>query len=95
MNILIILGIAVLLLVYLGYKWNNMRTKIAFFFIIFGAIFVLFIFLVISGRLDVSDLGQASSSMKGYFLSIKGVAVKVFETTGRIIGRLSSGNSTG
>lgn len=95
MNILIILGIAAIILVYLGYKWNNMRTKIAFFFILFGAVFLLFIFFVISGRLDFSDLGQASSSMKGYFLSIKGVAVKVFETTGRIIGRLSAGNSTG
>jgi len=95
MNILIILGIAAIILVYLGYKWNNLRTKVAFFFILFGVLFLLFISFMISGRLDFSDLGQASSSVKGYFLSIKGAAVNVFEATGRIIGRLEAGNSTG
>ena len=95
MNILLILGIAALLLVYLGFKWNNMRTKVAFFFILFGVLFLLFIFVMASGRLDFSDLGQASSSLKSYFLTIKGFAVKVFETTGKVIGRLDAGNSTG
>src|SRR3990172_2453853 len=68
---------------------------IAFFFILFGVLFLLFIFVIASGRLDFSDLGQASSSLKSYFLTIKGFAVKVFETTGNVIGRLDSGNSTG
>ena len=95
MNILIILGIAALILIYLGYRWNNIRTKVAFFFILFGALFLLFIFFMASGRLDFSDLGQASSSAKGYFLSIKGFAINVFEYTGRVIGRLTAGNSTG
>jgi len=95
MNILIILVIAAVILAYLGFKWNNIRTKVAFFFILFGLLFSLFIFFMVSGRLDFSDLGQASSSMKGYFLSIKGAAINIFEATGRIIGRLGAGNSTG
>ncbi len=94
MNIFIILGIATLLLIYLGYKWNNIRTKLAFFFILFGMLFLLFIFFIFSGRLDFSDLGKASSSLKGYYLTIKGFAIKVFETTGRVIGRFNAGNPT-
>ncbi|MEK6840509.1 MAG: hypothetical protein AABX79_00985 [Nanoarchaeota archaeon] len=94
MNILIVLVIAVLIIAFLAYKWNNARTKIAFFFIIFGFLFLLLLYFMLSGRLDFSDLGQASSSVKGYFLSAKGFAVKVFETTGRVIGRFGS-NSTG
>lgn len=92
MNILLILGIAAIVLVYLGFKWNNMRTKIAFFFILFGVLFLFLLFFMISGKLDYSTVGDASSSLKGYFLSIKGFAVKVFEATGRIIGRLDTGN---
>lgn len=95
MNMIVIIVIAALLLIYLGLKWNNIRTKIAFFFILFGFLFLLLIFFVISGRLDYSAIGQTSSSIKGYFLTVKGVAVNVFEATGRIIGRLNAGGSTG
>ena len=69
MNILILLGIAVIVIVYLAFRWNNMRTKLSFLFIIFGVMFLLLLFVLASGRLDLSDLGQASSSMKGFFLS--------------------------
>jgi len=95
MNILLIIAIATLALVYLGFRWNNMRTKLAFFLILFGVLFLFFISFMISGRLDFADLTQTQSSLKGYFLSIKGFAVRIFETTGRIIGRVDGGNLTG
>ena len=95
-NILIILAVAVIVLVYFIYKWNNLRTKVAFFFILFGVLVMsVFIFLVSTGSsFDFSSLGEAASSMRVYFLWIKNAAVNVFETTGRVIG-LDTGNSTG
>ena len=95
-NILVILGIAAVILVYIGFKWNNLRTKVAFFFILFGVLVVLFfIFLVSTGSsFDFSSIGETASSMRVYFLWIKNAAVNVFETTGRVIG-LDAGNSTG
>jgi len=95
MNILIPIIIIAALLVYLGFKWNNMRTKLAFFFILFGVLFVLFfVFLVVTGSsFDFSSVGEIASSLRVYALWIKGAAVNVFETTGKVIG--SVGNSTG
>ena len=96
MNILIIFGILAIILVYILFKWNNLRTKLAFFFILFGVLVVLFfIFLVATGSsFDFSGLGETTSSVRVYFLWIKGAIVNVFEATGRVIG-LNVGNSTG
>ena len=96
MNILIILGIAAIILVYIMFKWNNLRTKVAFFFIFFGVLVLLFfIFLVATGSsFNFSGLGEIASSMRVYFLWIKGAIVNTFEVTGRAIG-LDVGNSTG
>ena len=51
MNILIPIAIILLVLIFIGFKMNNIRTKMAFFFILFGVFAVLFItFLLISGE---------------------------------------------
>lgn len=94
MNILIPIAIGLLILIFVGFKMNNVRTKVAFFFILFGALFVLFIvFLVVSGEnFDFSSIGNIFASIRGYFLWIKGAIVNVFELTGRLIG--FDGNST-
>lgn len=96
MNILILLAIAAIIIVYLGFKWNNLRTRLAFFFILSGVLAVLFfIFLMVSGSgFNFSGLGEAISSIRVYFLWIKGAIVNIFEATGRVIG-LDVGNSTG
>ncbi|MDP3992392.1 MAG: hypothetical protein Q8P79_02715 [Nanoarchaeota archaeon] len=87
-SILVILGIAAVILVYIGFKWNNLRTRFAFFFILFGTLVLLFfIFLVATGSsFDFSSLGKITSSMRVYFLWIKGALGNVFEVTGRAIG---------
>ena len=92
MNIFILLALAVVVLVYIGFKWNTLRTKVAFFFILFGGLFILFItFLVVTGSsFDFSDVGSAISSLRVYFLWIKGLVINVFEVTGRAIGLIKN-----
>ena len=88
MNILIPIAIIAILLVFFGLKWNNFRTKFAFFFILFGILFILLlIFLFTSGEnFDFSNVSSFFTSVKVYFLWIKGAVVNVFEVTGKIIG---------
>jgi hypothetical protein len=96
MNILVPLIIVALLVVFIGFKWNNLRTKLAYFFILFGVLFVLFfLFLVVTGSsFNFSSIGETITSLRVYFVWMRDAAVNVFETTGRVIG-LSKGNSTG
>ena len=95
MNILVPIIIVAAILVYLGFKWNNIRTKMAFFFIMAGVLFVLFfVFLIVTGSsFDFSNIGEIASSLRIYAIWIKEAAISVFETTGRVVG--SVGNSTG
>ena len=95
MNVLIPIIIIAVVLIYLGFKWNNLRTKFAFFFILFGVLFVLFFtFLIVTGSsFNFSGVGELASSLKIYALWIKSAALNVFEATGKVIG--SVGNSTG
>lgn len=95
MNPLILFAIAAVVIVYVGFKWNNMRTKMAFFFILFGVLFLLFfIFLMINGSgFNFAGLSDAASSLRTYFLWIKGALVSVFQFTGKAIG-LNVGNAT-
>ena len=88
MNILIIFAIAAIIIVYLGFKWNNIRTKLAFLFILFGVLFLLFfIFLMINGSgFNFSGITDAADSMRTYFLWIKGAVVNIFQVTGKAIG---------
>lgn len=88
MNILIPIAIILLVLIFIGFKMNNIRTKMAFFFILFGVFAVLFItFLLISGEnFNFSSIGGFFASIRVYFLWIKGAVVSVFELTGRFIG---------
>ena len=95
MNALIPLIIVMAILVYIGFKWNNLRTKVAFLFILFGALFLLFFaFLIITGSsFNFSSVGDVVASLRGYAGWIKGAAINVFEATGKAIGNIK--NSTG
>jgi len=95
MNVLIPIIIGAAILVYFGFKWNNIRTKLAFFFILFGVLFVLFFaFLIFTGSsFNFSGVSEVASSFRVYALWIKSAAVNVFEATGKVIG--ATGNSTG
>ena len=95
MNLLVPIMIAVAALIYLGFKWNNLRTKIAFFFILAGALFVLFfVFLIATGStFNFSGIGDVVTSMRSYGIWMKNMAGTVFETTGRVVGTVK--NSTG
>ncbi len=96
MNVLIPIIIIAAIFVFLSFKWNNLRTKFAFFFILFGVLFVLFFtFLVVTGSsFNFSNVGDVVSSLRVYFIWMKNVAVNVFEATGRAVGFIE-GNSTG
>ncbi|HEA46397.1 MAG TPA: hypothetical protein ENH99_01300 [Candidatus Pacearchaeota archaeon] len=97
MNILVpILGIA-FLSVFALFKLNTLRTKMAFFFILSGVLFIVFVsFLVINGEgFDFSSIGGIFSSMRVYFLWLKGAFVNVFEFTGKVIGMDIGKNVTG
>ena len=88
MNILVPLIIIAVLLVYIGFRWNNIRTKMAFFLMLFGVLFLLFFaFLLFTGSsFNFSVINDVASSLKVYALWIKTAAVNVFKTTGKIIG---------
>jgi hypothetical protein len=88
MNILIPLALIALVLVFMGLKWNNFRTKFAYFFILAGVLFVLFLaFMFTSGdSFDFSSVAKVFASIKVYFLWIKGLFVNIFEITGEAIG---------
>ena len=92
MNAILPMIIIAAILVYIGFKWNNLRTKVAFFFILFGALFILFFgFLVITGSsFNFSSVGDVVSSLREYAIWAKGAAVKVFETTGKVIGSVKN-----
>ena len=88
MNVLIPLALIAIVFVYIGFKWNNFRTKMAFFFIIFGVLFVLFFaFMIITGSsFNFSSVGDVFSSVRGYLVWIKNAAVSIFTTTGKAVG---------
>ncbi len=90
MNALVPLIIVAAILVYIGFKWNNLRTKLAFFFILFGVLFVLFFaFLITTGSsFNFSSVGDVVSSLRGYAGWVKNAAVDVFEATGKVIGSI-------
>ena len=88
MNPLIPIIVIAMLVILFYFKMNNIRTKVAFFFIIFGVLFVLlFAFLVATGSsFDFSDMAKYLAETKAYFLWIKAAVVNVVEFTGRVIG---------
>ncbi|MCX6749509.1 MAG: hypothetical protein NTW17_02055 [Candidatus Pacearchaeota archaeon] len=96
MNMLIILVVTAILVLFLGLKWNSLRTKFAFLFILLGVLAVIFfVFLMVSGSdFNFSSIGDGLSSMRVYFLWLKTALGHAFEATGKVIG-IKTGNSTG
>jgi len=88
MNILVPVVIVALLIIFVYFKMNNLRTKVAFFFIFLGVIFIsLFAFLFSSGStFDFSVLGKIAEETKVYLIWIKSALVNVVEFTGKITG---------
>jgi len=88
MNILIPIAVVALLIIFVYFKVNNLRTKVAFFFIFLGAIFILlFVFLFLSGsNFDFSIFGKIIGETKVYLLWTKSALVNVVEFTGKITG---------
>jgi len=64
----LVIGIAVVLLIYIAFKWNNLRTKTAFLFIFLGVAFLLLTgYLVLSGKnINFSTFEGISSAAKTY-----------------------------
>ena len=88
MNILVPLIIIAAIVIFIGFKWNNLRTKLAFVFIMVGVlVLIFFAFMVITGStFDFSSVGNVLSSLRLYLVWAKEAAVSVFEITGRAIG---------
>lgn len=95
MNMLLLLAIAAVVIIYFLFKWGSIRKKVAFFFILFGVLFLIFfIFLMINGSgFNFAGINDAASSFRGYFLWVKGLVINVFQVTGKAIG-LQVGNAT-
>lgn len=95
MNLLLIFVIIAVVVVYLIFRSHDIRAKVAFFFILFGVLFLLlFLYLMINGSgFNFAGVTTAAGSLRVYFLWIKGVAVNLFQVTGKAIG-LHIGNST-
>lgn len=88
MNILIIIAIVALLIIFIYFKINNFRTKIAFFFIFLGVIFILFFAFLFSSESNsnFAIIGKFIEETKIYLLWIKSALGNVIEFTGKIIG---------
>ena len=88
MNILVPIVIVALLIIFVYFKMNNLRTKVAFFFIFLGVIFIsLFAFLFSSGStFNFSTLGKIVEETKVYLLWAKSAFVNIVEFTGKITG---------
>lgn len=96
MNTLLLLAIAAIIIVFILFKWHTIKSRLAFLFILLGLLVVIFfIFLMVNGSgFSFAGLDSAISSIKGYFLFIKGLIVNVFDFTGKVIGTAAN-NSTG
>lgn len=88
MNILIPIVVVALLIIFVYFKMNNLRTKVAFFFIFLGVILIfLFAFLFSSGpNSGFSTLGKIVGETKVYLIWAKSALVNVVEFTGKITG---------
>ncbi|MBU2616479.1 MAG: hypothetical protein KKB79_00670 [Nanoarchaeota archaeon] len=64
----IIIAVLAFLGVFLALKWNNIRTKLAFYLITLGVVFILLIgFFVVSGKnVDMSTVDGVSGAVKTY-----------------------------
>ncbi|HUW43673.1 MAG TPA: hypothetical protein VMV95_01775 [Bacillota bacterium] len=64
----IIIGILIILVIFIAFKWNNLRTKTAFLFIFLGVAFLLLTgYLVLSGKnINFSSVEGISSAAKTY-----------------------------
>ncbi len=64
----LVIGIAIVLIVFMAFKWNNLRTKTAFLFIFLGVVFLLLTgYLILSGKnIDLSTVEGISSAVKTY-----------------------------
>lgn len=86
MSLAIFLAITAIVVVLLGLKWNNIRTKMAFLLISLGIFFLLMVFLFATGNgVDLDKINEVFSVAKIYFLWVKSALTKVFEMTGKII----------
>lgn len=98
MNYLIVAGVA-FLLIFLALKWNNVRTKIAFYLITLGVVFVLVIaFVVVSGEgIDSDSINGVTSAVKTYASWIGQAASSVVKVSTYAFnqGWKDGGNSTG
>ena len=96
MNTFLIVAIAAVIIIYILLKLSHLRTQFAFFFILIGVLFMLFVvFLFVSGsNFSFSSIDNVFSSFKGYFLWVKGLVTNVFQFTGKIVGT-GVNNSTG
>ncbi len=63
-----VIGILIILVIFIAFKWNNIRTKTAFIFIFLGVSLLLLTgYLVLSGKdINFSTVDGISSAVKTY-----------------------------
>lgn len=66
-NFLVVI-IFIVLVIFIAFKWNNLRTKTAFLFIFLGVAFLLLTgYLILSGKdINFSSVDGISSAVKTY-----------------------------
>lgn len=64
----LVIAIFIILVIFIAFKWNNIRTKTAFLFIFLGVACLLLVgYLIFSGgEANFSNIGGISSAVKTY-----------------------------
>lgn len=77
------LGLLALLVIFLAFKWNNYRTKLAYVFIALGVGFVLVTGMIVysGGDINLSTVDGVSSAVKTYFSWLVNAGSNIIEVT--------------
>ncbi|MEX0920664.1 MAG: hypothetical protein WDZ62_00145 [Candidatus Pacearchaeota archaeon] len=79
----LILTLLILVIVFLFFKWNNYRTKLAYLFIVLGIGFLLVTGLIFfsDGKINTDTIEGVSSATKTYFSWIVNAGSNIIEVT--------------
>src|SRR3990167_10659481 len=83
----LIIGIIALLLIFILFKTNNLRTKIAFLFILLGVGFLLLTtYLIFSGKeVNLTSIAGISSAAKTYVSWLGNAGSNVIKASGYLL----------
>ena len=87
MSAFILVAIVIILIVFFMFKWNNIRTKLAYLFIFLGVGFVLLFafFVFVKEKSDLSSIDSTLNAFKTYLAWMWSSTAETAKTTGHTI----------